>query len=138
MLAGISIDGMNVDKALNRFGGDEAALTGVLRSYANNTPPLIDSLNEYLARGNMKDYAIVVHGVKGSSYGIFADDTAKAAEALEAAANLPLAAKPDPALLLELREACAAFDMDRVDAAMERRAFFNPRANTVRPYSCLP
>ncbi len=27
---------------------------------------------------------------------------------------------PDPALLRELREACAAFAMDRVDAAMER------------------
>jgi uncharacterized protein YicC (UPF0701 family) len=30
----------------------------------------------------------------------------------------PLAAEPDAALLAELRDACKAFDMDRVDAAM--------------------
>ncbi len=155
-IAGAAIGGLDIDKALNRFGGDEAALIDVLRSYAANTPPLIVSLNEDLEKENMEGYAIVVHGIKGSSYGIFADEVGKIAEELEsaakagdingvkaghdaftlnaeallnavtealdsidAAANLLSAEAPDPTLLNELREACAAFDMDRVDKAME-------------------
>ncbi len=155
--AGIIIDGLDIQKALNRFGGDEAALIDVLRSYAANTPPLIGKLDEYLAREDMDGYGIVVHGIKGASYGIFAEEAGRVAEALEAAAkagetdvvkaghsgftlkaealisaintalaeidaavNLPAAAKPDPALLQELRDACGAFDMNRVDTAMEQ------------------
>ncbi len=109
----------------------------------------------------MDGYGIVVHGIKGTSYGIFAEEVGQAAEALEAAAkagktdtvkaghngfsliaealinaintalaeidadaNIPVAANPDPVLLQALREACGTFDMDRVDAAMEQLESF--------------
>jgi CheY-like chemotaxis protein len=160
-LASAIISGIDRDKALERFSGDEEVLTDVLRSYARGTRPLLSSLREALAAENLADYAITVHGIKGSSYGIVAQKVGEAAEALEMAAkagNLaevqnghaafasitealldniekalgesdaesgkPVAAEPDPALLAELREACAKFDMDRVDAAMKRLEAF--------------
>jgi CheY-like chemotaxis protein len=63
------------------------------------------------------------------------DAFAKTAEALlaeiegllagfSADAEKPLAEAPDPALLEELRAACASFEMDRVDSAMERLEAF--------------
>ncbi len=153
---GLAVQGVNTAKALERFGGDEAVLIEVMRSYAKKTRPLLAALESYLNEENLADYAIVVHGVKGSSYGLCAQQAGRAAEALEAASSAgelaavreghpafartmeallsgieralagvdaaldkPLAAEPSPALLAELRAACKAYDMDRVDRAME-------------------
>ncbi len=141
------------------FGGDAEVLWDVLRSYAANTRPLLYDLRNRLERGDMPGYAIVAHGIKGSSYGIMARELGKIAEGLENAAKngdigavkdghsqlektanvlldkldralpaensgKPGASRPDPALLAELRDACRAFDMDRVDAAMEELESF--------------
>jgi CheY-like chemotaxis protein len=81
--ASIKIDGIDSGRALERFGGDESVLTDVLRSYATNTPSLLSSLRESLEAEHLTDYAIVVHGIKGSSYGIFAQEVGKTAETLE-------------------------------------------------------
>jgi HPt (histidine-containing phosphotransfer) domain-containing protein len=157
MFSGVKIGGLDTAKALERFSGDEAVLVDVLRSYSAGTRGILVKLKEFMDAENLAGYAIDVHGVKGSSYAICADETGKAAEALEAAARAgdlaavktghdafakaaealldeidtaleklsaengkPAANTPDPALLEELRAACEAFDMDRVDAAMER------------------
>ncbi len=157
LMAETAIDGIDTDSVLKRFSGSKAVFTEVLRSYAKNTGKLLISLEKHLDGENTNEYAIVVHGIKGSSYGIGAKGVGSAAEKLEfaakagdwdavkashadfirltenllssigraldkidAAVQKPLASAPDPALLAELREACAAFDMDRVDAAMER------------------
>ncbi len=146
---------------MERFSGDETVFIDVMRSYADNTRPLLSGLKEYIKAGNLSDYAIVVHGIKGSSYGIAAQEIGKAAEALEMAAKAgdfetvltrhaafeknaesllddmdealvkigavvqkQVADEPNEALLKELRAACAAFDMDRVDTAMERLELF--------------
>ena len=158
---GIAIKGIDLRRALECFGGDELVFVDVLRSYAINTRSLLSGLREYIAEENMEEYAIVIHGIKGSSYGICAQETGGMAERLEAAAKAgdidavrrghaafeeaagdlldeidkalyqidgvacrPLAAEPDPALLAELREACEAFNMDRVDDAMARLEAF--------------
>ena len=160
-LEGIAINGLELDKALARFGGDEEILIDVLRSYTGSVPSLINSLRKYIAEENFESYAIDIHGIKGASYGICAQETGKAAEELEMAAKAgdfdtikqkhsafeknaetllndlrqlidriddavrkPAAASPDPSLLAELRAACEAFDMDRVDNAMERLEHF--------------
>jgi HPt (histidine-containing phosphotransfer) domain-containing protein len=74
---------MDIRKALELFSGDEEVLAEVLRSYAKNTRPLLADLNRYLDAENLVDYAIAIHGVKGSSYGICAQDAGEAAETLE-------------------------------------------------------
>jgi signal transduction histidine kinase/DNA-binding NarL/FixJ family response regulator len=80
------IPGVDVNSALSRFGGDTRVLTEVLRAYAANTPPLCERARA-LSQGDLREYAVVVHGIKGSSRGICADGVGKLAEALERAAK---------------------------------------------------
>jgi CheY-like chemotaxis protein len=86
-LSGLELAGLDIKKALERFSGDQEALLDVLRSYAGNTPGLLDALSLYLEAGRLDDYTIVVHGIKGSSYGISANVVARAAEKLETASR---------------------------------------------------
>jgi CheY-like chemotaxis protein len=84
---GITVEGLDTQKALERFGGDGEILGEVLRSYAKNTRPLLAVLRSHLESGDLAAYATTVHGVKGASYGIGADQAGKAAETLEAASK---------------------------------------------------
>ena len=78
--------GLDVDGGIDRFGGEEDIYLDVLRSYASNTPSLLATA-ESVSEAGLADYAITVHGVKGSSFGICADKVAGMAEALEKAAK---------------------------------------------------
>ncbi|MDR1043053.1 MAG: hypothetical protein LBL54_04030, partial [Clostridiales Family XIII bacterium] len=80
-----SISGLDVEKGLSRFGGDESFIR-TLRSYAKHTPPLIEKIRNF-EESDLPDVAVTVHGIKGSSYGICADVVGKKAEALEHAAK---------------------------------------------------
>jgi signal transduction histidine kinase/FixJ family two-component response regulator len=77
--------GLDVRAGCSRFGG-ENAYKEILRSYADYTPDLLDKLRE-VNEENLPEYAITVHGLKGSSYGICADKVGKMAETLEFAAK---------------------------------------------------
>jgi signal transduction histidine kinase/CheY-like chemotaxis protein len=160
-LDGLNIEGLDVRGALSRFNNDEAIFIDVLRSYVSVTRSLLGELGNNLDAGDLEAYCITVHGIKGSSYGIFAWKIGAKAEELENAARAgdiekvkitqpifeetmkkliesieqalaqieartrkPAASAPDPALLRELREACKAFNMDRVDAAMAKLESF--------------
>ncbi|MDR1320500.1 MAG: response regulator [Gracilibacteraceae bacterium] len=85
---GLKIDGVDAEKCLSRFGGDMDTCLQVLRSYAANTGPLLERM-----RGGADDseqlaaYAVVAHGIKGSSRGICAEGAGEMAEALELAAK---------------------------------------------------
>jgi signal transduction histidine kinase/DNA-binding response OmpR family regulator len=80
------ISGLNIFSGLLHFDNDEGAYVDVLKSYAKNTPPLLEKLPVY-AKGNLPDYAIVVHGIKSSSRSIGADELGSRAEMLERAAK---------------------------------------------------
>jgi CheY-like chemotaxis protein len=80
------IDGLDLQKGLERFGGDSDTLLQTLRSYAANTPALLDQVRAP-AEANLPEYTIVVHGIKSSSYGICAMRAGKMAEDLERAAH---------------------------------------------------
>ncbi|MCL2576423.1 MAG: transporter substrate-binding domain-containing protein [Defluviitaleaceae bacterium] len=79
------IPGINTKKGLSRFNGDKDAYLDVLRSYAKNTPRLLEGSGQ-VTSDLLADYATIVHGIKGSSGGICAEETAGIAEALEGAA----------------------------------------------------
>jgi CheY-like chemotaxis protein/HPt (histidine-containing phosphotransfer) domain-containing protein len=83
---GMGIAGLDLDKGVDRFGGDRNAYFGVLRSFATNTPLLLDKIKD-VSKDNLADYAIVVHGIKGSSRSICADVVGDIAETLENAAK---------------------------------------------------
>ncbi|MDR2400394.1 MAG: response regulator [Deferribacteraceae bacterium] len=80
------IDGLNIKKGLERFGGNSDAYIAVLRSYLANTAAILDGLREVKPSG-ISDYGIAVHGVKSSSYSIGADFVGDMAEQLEMAAK---------------------------------------------------
>ena len=79
------VPGLNIEKGLSRFYGDKDAYTDVLRSYAKNTLPLLEESRE-ADRDDLTSYGTIVHGIKGSSGGICAEEVAVMAEALEKAA----------------------------------------------------
>jgi CheY-like chemotaxis protein/HPt (histidine-containing phosphotransfer) domain-containing protein len=81
-----AIPGVDFAAGVARMGNREEAYLRVLASYASKLPALLDKLRQPEA-GTLGDYAITIHGIKGASYGICADETGKAAAALEAAAK---------------------------------------------------
>jgi len=83
-----SVKGLNIKKGIKRFGGDSVAYTEVLQSYARNTPPLLEAVKDKsVFQERPADYITIIHGIKGSSYAIFAEKTGEFAESLENAAK---------------------------------------------------
>jgi HPt (histidine-containing phosphotransfer) domain-containing protein len=78
------VEGLDAEKGLERFGGDGKAYMDSLRSYVVYTPALLESARTV---ESLEDYAITVHGIKGSSYGISAQAIGERAERLEHAAK---------------------------------------------------
>ena len=67
------ISGVDVQKGLDMFAGNIDTYISVLRSYAQNTPAISEKLRAVTAE-NLFQYAIDVHGLKGSSASIGAED----------------------------------------------------------------
>ncbi|MDR0442093.1 MAG: cache domain-containing protein [Treponema sp.] len=80
-----TIQGLDINKGIERFG-DTDAYFDILRSYAVNTPPLLETMKR-VSTENLAAYAITVHGIKGASRGILAEAVGSKAEALEHASK---------------------------------------------------
>ncbi|MCL1848584.1 MAG: ATP-binding protein [Clostridiales bacterium] len=78
--------GLDIAMGVERFGGDEEIYMQVLRSYCENTKPLLDQM-ESVSLDTLPAYSMIAHGIKGSSHGIFADMIGDTAEKLELAAK---------------------------------------------------
>ncbi|MDR3355383.1 MAG: response regulator [Synergistaceae bacterium] len=85
ILNGRYIEGIDMSAYKKRFY-DEGSYIEILRTYCLHTPALLDKMREVTLE-TLKDYAVTVHGLKGSSYGIFAMTVARGAEILEHAAK---------------------------------------------------
>ena len=77
---------LDVQKGVERFGGDRETFMQILRSFAKSTSSLLDAVRK-ASEDNLADYAITVHGIKGSSRGICAEIVGDMAETLEKAAK---------------------------------------------------
>ena len=86
-LCGREVAGLNINKGIKRFAGDEEQYLVVLRSYAAYVPSILEKINEP-SQDALTDYGIIVHGVKGSSRNICANRLAGMAEKLEYAAKV--------------------------------------------------
>jgi CheY-like chemotaxis protein len=87
---GRAIPGIDFEKGVKHFGDDWGIYWGVMKSFARNTPPLLDSIRSLPAEfpaEELKAYAITVHGIKSSSRSIGAEDLGAQAGALEYAAK---------------------------------------------------
>ncbi|MDR1307669.1 MAG: response regulator [Treponema sp.] len=79
------LEGMDFKAGLKRYGTEEIYIK-VLQSYVTHSPELLDKLRS-LTRETLPEYTVTVHGLKGASYGVCADETGKGAEELEHAAK---------------------------------------------------
>ena len=82
----IEIPGVDVAKGLELYDDDEDIYLVVLRSYASNTPAVLDKLRN-LSAETLPDYAAAIHGIKGTSATIGAEDLRKTAMKLEVMAQ---------------------------------------------------
>ena len=82
----IDIPGIDAEKGLDLYDDDLDIYLTVLRSYASNTPEVLDRLRQVSAE-TLKDYAANVHGVKGTSAKIGAEETRMTALKLESLAK---------------------------------------------------
>ncbi|MCL2602849.1 MAG: ATP-binding protein [Defluviitaleaceae bacterium] len=107
-----TIDGIDIKKSVDQFGGDGEAYLQVLRSYAANTRgllPVVKTVHE----AELSGYAVTVHGIKGSSRSIGANIVGDMAEGLEHAAkegDFPYINEKNPEFLTALDK--LLFDLD--------------------------
>lgn len=85
VLDSLTLEGIDLAQGIERYRKEDSYLD-ILRSYLRHTPPLLEKLRS-LSPETLGDYAVVVHGLKGSSYGVCANTVGQEAEALEMAAR---------------------------------------------------
>jgi len=78
----INIPGVDTKKGLSLYAGEADIYLPLLRSYAANTPGTLEKLKAVTAE-NLSEYVISVHGLKGTSAGIGAEEIRAAALELE-------------------------------------------------------
>jgi PAS domain S-box-containing protein len=84
-LDGFYVEGIDFAMGRERYNSERAYLD-ILRSYLVHTPPLLERIRNPSGE-NLPEYTVMIHGLKGSSYGICANAIGKEAEELEAAAR---------------------------------------------------
>lgn len=78
----IKIPEVDVNKGLELFEGDLDTYVGILRSYVLNIPAGLDRIRS-VSEETLQNYAIGVHGIKGTSEAIGAEEARKTAKNLE-------------------------------------------------------
>jgi len=84
MFFGVEIPGLDIEGGIKRFGGNEKIYLDVLRSYSAGVSSMLNKI-ETFSEDILADYIIKVHGIKGVSLDISAEQTANEAKDLEIA-----------------------------------------------------
>jgi len=106
------VSGLDIPQGLERYNGDEKTYIKVLNSYLVSTSSMLDTIDALIISpasnaDDLKSYEITIHGIKGASYDIFADNTGNSALALEQAAkngNISQICEDHPVFAKETRE----------------------------------
>jgi signal transduction histidine kinase/DNA-binding response OmpR family regulator len=77
----LRIEGLDLIRGKKKYNND-AAYLDILRSWHKHTPALLEKMRNPFFE-NLPEYAITVHGIKGASLGICADELSEKAEELE-------------------------------------------------------
>jgi len=78
----INIQGVDTKKGISLYAGEMDIYLPLLRSYVSNTPNVLNKLRN-VSKETLPDYVISVHGLKGTSAGIGAQEVREAAFELE-------------------------------------------------------
>ena len=84
------IPGFNIKKGLIKFSSDKKLYSDILSSYVVNVGHMLSNIEHYSVDNctgeKLKQYVIDIHGIKNTSYDIYADQVADMAKELENAA----------------------------------------------------
>ena len=86
LLSDKKIEGLNFQKGLERYDNNEEIYLKVLRSYSSCVSSMLSAI-ENVDKDSLEQYKIKVHGIKGTSLDIFAEQVGKTAQLLEEAAK---------------------------------------------------
>lgn len=78
--------GLEMDKGIKQFGGNEELYLSILGYYVEDMQPLLEQVKAVSADG-LEAYAQTAHAIKGASRNVFAESLGDAAEKLEHAAK---------------------------------------------------
>jgi len=95
------IDGLDIVKGLSRYEGDAGTYLEILRSYAGSIRSILEGI-AIPDKEKLNDYKIKVHGIKGASFDIFAEQVGSFAKNLEDAAgsgDFDLIVKQNPSFM---------------------------------------
>jgi len=81
------IDGLDVIKGLQFFGGNEDIYLDTLKSFTVSNQPFFKYAKEEIRADDLKGYAIAAHGMKGSCRLVCVDEIARKAGKLEDSAE---------------------------------------------------
>jgi CheY-like chemotaxis protein len=130
IIAGRVIPGLDITRGLGRYAGNETVYIKILRSYSSSLQSMLDTV-ESPCEEKLKDYKIAVHGIKGASYDIFAEQLGNSAKELEYAAsagNLGFINENNPSFIVSARKLVS--DINGVIAAIEAE---NPKPVKNKP-----
>jgi HPt (histidine-containing phosphotransfer) domain-containing protein len=85
--SGKNIPRIDIKKGLESCNNEEKVYIKILRAYADNMHNIAEILESEEAVNRLHEYKITVHGIKGASAAIFAEQLSKEAKALEKAAQ---------------------------------------------------
>jgi len=80
------IEGLDIAKGLEKYGGNEKIYTQLMRSFASSISALIDAAEKF-DKSDIFNYQIKIHGIKGACLEFFAVNIGKMAGDLEEAAK---------------------------------------------------
>ncbi|MDR0355956.1 MAG: response regulator [Deltaproteobacteria bacterium] len=81
------IEGVELAEGLQRLAGDGTLFLEVVEAFVRFTPRVLDQIRGGPHAESLKDYAVAVHGVKGSCFNLGAREVAGMAEGQEASAK---------------------------------------------------
>jgi HPt (histidine-containing phosphotransfer) domain-containing protein len=81
-----NIPGININAGLELYGDEMDIYISVLKSFTANTPDAIEKLRN-VTQETIKDYTIVIHGLKSVCATIAAEEISEKAKKLEAMAK---------------------------------------------------
>ncbi|MDR1731302.1 MAG: hypothetical protein LBR61_04340 [Synergistaceae bacterium] len=81
-LKDVSINGVDIQQAMNLMGDNELSVFSMMRSYVNHVPDVLRVIRTPDV-DSLKEFAIHVHGIKGASFNICANHVGEMARELE-------------------------------------------------------
>jgi HPt (histidine-containing phosphotransfer) domain-containing protein len=127
------IEGVNYAEGLGRFGNQPAIYLRIIKSFIKNTPASLIELAQATPE-TLNDYAVRIHGLKGSCYGISAmtiGDEAKALEIASKASDWDTVQRDNPTIIARVEELIAQLQavVDQAEQAEGADADQRPMAD---------